>query len=102
MELRNWINVFQEPDLIDVSMPHASGHWLSLSAILETPHTGKEVKMPKMEWPRAGSYDLEVIRPREIRKIADFELERSQNSEVTGNYFRDCVPRWLLRRDSPT
>ena len=38
-----------------------------------------------MEWPRAGSYDLDVIRPREIRKIADFDLGRPQNSEVTGN-----------------
>ena len=26
--------------------------------------------MSKMEWPRAGSYDLDVTRPREIRKIA--------------------------------
>ena len=43
------------------------------------------MKMSKMEWPRAGSYDLGVIRPREIRKIADFELERSKNSEVAGN-----------------
>ena len=85
MGLRNWINVFQEPDLIDVSMPHASGHWLSLSAILETQHTGKEVKMPKMEWPRAGSYDLDVIRPREIGKNCVCCLDRSQNSEATGN-----------------
>ena len=84
MELRNWINVFQEPDLVDVSMPHASGHWLSLSAILETQHTGKEVKMPKMEWPRAGSYDLDVIRPREIGKIACGHLDRSRFDEAVG------------------
>ena len=84
MELRNWINVFQEPDLVDVSMPHASGHWLSLSAILETQHTGKEVKMPKMEWPRAGSRDLGVTRPREIRKIACGHLDRSRFDEAVG------------------
>ena len=46
--------------------------------------------MSKMEWPRAGSYDLEVLRPREIRKIAEASLEESQNSEVAGNSdFRD-------------
>ena len=54
--------------------------------------------MSKMEWPRAGSYDLEVLRSREIRKIAEASLEESQNSEVAGNIdFRDIEENRQLR-----
>ena len=38
----------------------------------------------KMEWPRAGSYDLDVTRPREIGKIACGHLDRSRFDEAVG------------------
>ena len=38
----------------------------------------------KMEWPRAGSYDLDMTRPREIGKIACGHLDRSRFDEAVG------------------